>query len=287
MRMFARSLLTVLMGLWSGLAWAEVPSGQSRELGIQFETLGGDGWCKPDVKLRLTAAQAGVFQPETVPFVQMIGRIRSILLDACPQAERLVFDAQAGKEAAPAIEMSRLTAWEVLYTVDPKTRKPGCAPDVSDCALRAEAFVALHKALRGDAFAETRVTTLLDDQAPEHAVWVSGSVVGKLTVNPSDAFGNRFTTAGQLAEAMAFSLGHTCRAGGGTDEGLWSETYQKGTLVFGLTCNETGGARQQNAFVVSAASQLFRVFSFFDVAETTVSVSDAARQVMANIEGAQ
>jgi hypothetical protein len=68
-------LLTLVLtaGLWPGLGRAEAPSGQSRELGIQFETLGGNAWCKPDVSVRLTAGQVAAFDPETVPFVQMIG----------------------------------------------------------------------------------------------------------------------------------------------------------------------------------------------------------------------
>src|SRR5262245_9629096 len=107
----------------------------------------------PDVAVALTAPKADAFQPEARSFVQMVGRIRAVVMDQCPTVERIVFEAAAQRRTVLPIEMTRLTRWQRLVPVDPETRRPACPraePAAAECAKRADAFrCGLNSGLRG------------------------------------------------------------------------------------------------------------------------------------------
>ena len=266
----------------AGSARGEVVKGQSRDLGIQFEVRGGATWCTPDVVVELTAAKADAFEPETLPLVQMLGRIRAVVIDQCPRVERISFDGTAQNRPAVSIEMTRLTKWRRLFNVDPKTRRPPCptqVPAATECGKRVDAYLLIHKIMRGDRFAETELTTTLDEQDGAHAVWVSGEVIGKLTIKERDEFAGRFASNGQLAEAMLHGLADQCSREGAVQGGMWSETWSEGSdlAMRGFSCRPPADISSNHAFIVISRGARFYVFALLDRGNDSEVVKRAAQ----------
>jgi hypothetical protein len=270
----------------AGAAAGEVVKGQSRELGIQFEVRGGDAWCKPDVAVALTAPKVDVFQPEARPFVQMLGRIRAVVMDQCPTVERIVFEAAAQRRAVVAIEMTRLTRWQRLIAFDPETRRPVCPraePAAAECGKRADAYLAVHRIMRGDQFAAAELTTVLDEQDEAHAVWVDGGVVGKLTVRDRGDLPARYASNAELGEAVAGAVVAQCRRDGGAPEPVWAETWFAGSereiAVRGLSCRPRAGPAGHHALLVTSAGSRFHVLALRAEGSDAEAVRTAARQL--------
>ena len=264
------SLSCVLLAVAiAGSARGEAVKGQSRELGIQFEVGGGATWCTPDVVVALTAARADAFKPETLPFVQMLGRIRAVVIDQCPSVERISFDGAAQNRPVVSIEMTRLTKWRRLIKIDPQTRRPPCPtqePAATECGKRVDAYLLTHRVMRGDSFAETELTTVLDEQDGAHAVWVSGEVIGKLTIKERNELAGRFASNSELAEAVLHGLADQCSREGAVHEGMWSETWSEGSdreaAVRGFSCRPLADVPNHHAIIVMSIGLRFYVFAF-------------------------
>lgn len=289
------SLVCALLAVaTAGSAAGEVVKGQSRELGIQFEVKGGDTWCKPEVAVALTAAKPDAFRPDTLPFVQMVGRIRAVVMDQCPAVERIAFDAAAQGRPVLSVEMTRLTRWRRLFTVDPATRRPTCPrqePAASECGARADAYLAAHRIMRGAQFAEAELTTVLDEQDEAHAVWVSGAAVGKLTVKERSQLGARYAANDQLGDAIANALSVQCRRDGGAPQPVWAETWFGGSereiAVRGLSCRPRSGPMGHHAVLVTSAGARFHVYALFADGGDTEAAQAAARQMAMAIGATQ
>jgi hypothetical protein len=265
-----------------GSAAGEVLKGQSRDLGIQFEAGGGAAWCKPDVAVALTAAKPDAFKPETLQFVQMVGRIRAVVMDQCPSVERITFDATAQLRPVMSIEMTRLTKWRRLFNLDPKTRKPPCPtqePAATECGKRADAYLVTHRVMRGDGFAETELTTVLDEQDGAHAVWASGEVIGKLTIRDQSEFAGRYASNGQLADAIMRGIGDQCSREGVAAEQMWSEGSDRDVAVRGLSCRPKAGAPNHHAVLVTSAGPRFQIFALLTSGSDAEATRIAARQL--------
>lgn len=278
----------------AGSAAGEVVKGQSRELGIRFEVKGGEAWCKPEVAIALTAAKPDAFRPDTVPFVQMVGRIRAVVMDQCPGVERIAFDAAAQGRPAVSVEMTRLTRWRRLFTVDPATRRPACPrqePAAAACGARAEAYLATHRIMRGAQFAEAELTTVLDEQDEAHAVWVSDAVVGKLTIKERSQLGGRYATNDQLGDAIANAVGAQCSRDGGVPEPVWAETWFGGSerelAVRGLSCRPRSGPAGHHAILVTSAGARFHIFALLADGTDPEAARTAARQMAMAMGAAQ
>ena len=289
------SLVCALLAVaTAGSAAGEVVKGQSRELGIQFEVKGGEAWCGPEVAVALTAAKPDAFRPDTLPFVQMVGRIRAIVMDQCPGVERIAFDAAAQGRPALAVEMTRLTRWRRLFAVDPATRRPTCPrqePAASACGTRAEAYLAAHRIMRGAQFAQAELTTVLDEQDEADAVWVAGGVVGKLTIKERSLLGGRYATNDQLGDAIASALSAQCSRDGGVPDPAWAETWfggsERALAVRGLSCRPRSGPAGHHAVLVTSAGARFHVFALLADGSDAEAAQAAARQMAMAIGAAQ
>jgi hypothetical protein len=252
----------------TGEAKAEVVKGQSRDLGIQFEVVGGENWCRPDVAVALTAAKPDAFKPEGLPFVQMLGRIRAIVMHQCPLVERIAFDGVSEQRTVLSIEMTRLTRWRRMFPIDPKTRRPLCpgqGPAATECGKRADAYLIAHKLIRGDRFVDSELTAVLEESDESHAVWISGNVVGKLTIRERSEFAGRYASSGELAAAIVEVIGNQCSRDGAGREREWSQTWSRGApyevAARGLSCRPTAGEPNHYAVLVTSVGPRFHVFA--------------------------
>jgi hypothetical protein len=273
-------------------ARSEVLKGQSRELGIQFEVPGGANWCAPDIMVALRAAKADAFKPETLQFVQMLGRIRAIIMDQCPKVERIAFDAASQQRAVMSIEMTRLTKWRKLVGVEPGTRRPTCPtkPQDAECDKRIDAYLLTHKLMRGDPFAMTELTSFLEEEAGAHAVWRSGDVTGKLTIKERSDYAGRFRSGNQLADAATDALRVLCSREGGLPDLLWSESWPRSTeeetAVRGFSCRRATGVSEHSALIVSSAGTTFHVFALLALGAEAQAARAAARDLVLAIVAA-
>jgi hypothetical protein len=268
-RATALPVACVLLGVAAaGGAAGETVQGQSRELGIRFEVRGGEAWCGPEVGVDLTADNAGAIRPDTPAFVRMAGRIRAVVMDQCPAVEVIAFHAAAPRSPVLTLETTRLTRWRGLVHVEATTRRPACPPqqpEASACGKRAEAYLALHRIMQGERFAEAELTTVLDDQDAAHAVWVAGGVVGKLTIKDRGELGGGFASGAELGDAIAAGVADQCGRDGGTAQPVWAETWFAGTerevAARGLSCRPRTGRAGHHAFLVMQAGGRFHVFA--------------------------
>jgi hypothetical protein len=292
----------------AGGAAGEVVKGQSRDLGIQFEVSGGSAWCKPSVAVALTAARPDAFQPDDVPFVKMLGRIRAIVMDQCPAVERIAFDASARSRPVLSIEMTRLTRWRRLFRIDPDTRRPACRVEprvvplvvprvvpgrspAEECGRRSDAYLVTHRTMRGDQFAEAELTTVLDEQDDAHAVWVLGDVIGKLTIMERSEFSGRYASNADLGRAIAGAIGAQCGRDGGISEEDWGEAWflrsDREIAVRGISCRPKAGAPSHHAVLVTTEASRFHIFALLTSASDAKTARDAAAHMASAIGAAQ
>lgn len=272
-------------------AFGEVLKGQSAGLGIQFEAVGGSTWCQPDITVRLTAGNASAFKSEVPEFVRMIGRIRAIVTDQCPAAERILFDALVQNRAVTAIEITRLTKWRRLFNVDVRTRKPVCSPQAQDCTLRAEAYLVTHRIMRGERFAQTELTSVMDQESEAHAVWLSGDVIGKLTVQNRSVLLGRYSSISNFADAIMSGIVHQCAGEGARQERPWSETWPEGPnteiAVRGVSCRSNDDPPIHHTLLVTPAGDQIQIFAFWTRSEDGESTRAAVKHVAMGISHAR
>lgn len=96
--------------------------GWSAGLRIEFSATGGQSWCGTDVSILLTAERGDSFQPDSVAFQRMIGRIRAAVQAECPTVQTVLFDGKVNNELVYAGETSSLGEWRHVV-LDPSTRK--------------------------------------------------------------------------------------------------------------------------------------------------------------------
>jgi hypothetical protein len=281
----ALAIAIVFVMILSSAAALEPVRGRSRDLNIDFEASGGAKWCAPAVVVRLDAPQPSRFDLDHAAFVLMIGRIKSIVLDQCFSAELITFEGRAKGAAAFAMEISRLTKWRRLTRLDPPTRKPLCdgvQPRGADCDRRIAAYATAKQMMRGPAFSEVEIVTLLDTGVADHLVWKANNIVGKLQLSHRGELGGTFDN-GSLADAIAAQTGAACSASGGRAGAPTSATYEKNLAYRGLACQAAGGAVVQNVILVASENDWFYIFSLWSDDANHEHVSAAASRLVKGI----
>ena len=211
-----RWLLVAAALFWPLNAVAEEVRGRSDELGIDFEVAGGANWCAPSVTVMLMAKQPGVFDLEASPFARMVGRIRAVVSEPCPQLERIEF--QGGTETSIAVmfEMTRLTGWRRFVPLDTANARQLCrSPDPSPrsnaaCEPRIAAYATAHQILRGEDFREAILDDYLDTTLPSHLTWRDGATTGKITTLDADDLLQKFGSLGGMLDAMVGIVAEPC-----------------------------------------------------------------------------
>jgi hypothetical protein len=276
----------VMFAAGVGSARADILHGQSQDLGIRFEAAGGMEWCKPNVVIRLTADKASVFQPETVPFLQMIGRIRAVVMDECPATESLFIEGVIKGRPVFASEMSRLTRWRRLVTLDHATRRPLCTleADQAECQKRTEAYITARQLMRGKEFAETEITTMLEASNPDHLIWTSGVATGKLRIADRADFSGVYSTGAQLADGIIADISNVCVQDGGMPSPSLSTDYNVNLTQRALLCRQPQDTPVQNVVLVHSTDTRFKVFSFRSEGAQTDAATTVALRLASAIQ---
>jgi len=272
-----RSILAAALGLILCAAtptasFAEGIHGESQELGIKFRVAGSSAWCAARVRIELTAANVRTLEPDSVKFMQMIGRIRAVVLSQCPQTDLIQF-AGTGGGAAFAAETSRLTKWRRFITFDSATRQPNCPPAVPQpqCAAQAEAYTTAVRLFAGKAFDDTEVVNTLDADSND-LTFRAKNLVGKLRIVSSGDLSGQFTSAAQFADAIAADIGGACAAESGRAETGGPIDHGRQLARRSVLCRIAGRADGQNVILVWQSAGKFRVFSLLSEGATAGEV---------------
>jgi hypothetical protein len=267
----------VLIGFAAGTPSAATGvHGESRDLGIRFVVASGTHWCRPEVDVHLTADSAAKFRIDTVPFLDMLGRIRAVLASECPVVERITYIGLVKGHTEFAAATSHLTGWHRLIAEDPSTRRPLC-PDPADvkCPARAEAYVVARDLMRGAPFSDVMITNTMGPDSNDLA-FRDGDVIGKLRIAPRDRYAKAFPTPDAFAQAIAAGIADACRKqGGGTETPPDPEpTPQLGRSM--TVCQPKEGAAVHSFVLVWNTEGTYRVFSLLGLGPTRKDVADLA-----------
>ena len=207
-----RWLLVAATLFWPLNAVAEEVRGRSDELGIDFEVAGGANWCAPSVTVMLMAKAPGVFDLEASPFARMVGRIRAVVSEPCPQLERIEFQGSTETSIAAMFEMTRLTGWRRFVPLDTANARQLCRgpDDKGACELRIAAYETAHQILRGEDFREAILVDYLDTTLPSHLTWRDGASTGKMTTLDADDLLQKFGSLGGMLDAMVGIVAARC-----------------------------------------------------------------------------
>ena len=256
-------LVVFVAALSTSASEAEVVSGQSRELGIRFEVKGGSDWCSSSALVRLDAENATAFRSADVPFQQMIGRIRAVVMGQCSILDGLTFEGYSKGSLAFVAEVSKLTGWRHLVSMDAATRRPHCLFGLqvhAECARRAQAYMVGRQALQPILYPDLVFTTLLDPRAPTHFAWKAGDVVGKLTIAEGDPVADGSDGSNAAAAGVLIDLVEGCKANEGTPGETWLLDGAKEVTLGGFDC-QRAAARENIVVVVAGTAAGFDVFS--------------------------
>lgn len=202
------------------IAAAEEVRGRSDELGIDFEVAGGTAWCAPSATVMLMAKDAGVFNLEAPVFARMVGRIRAVVSEPCPQLERIEFQGVTETAVAAMFEMTRLTGWRRFVPLDTSNARPMCrGADRSSrsspaCEPRIVTYETAHKILSGESFREAILVDYLDTTMQTHLTWRDGETVGKITTLDADDVFPKFGSLGGMLDALLGIMAEHCAAPG-------------------------------------------------------------------------
>ena len=246
-------------------AMAEVVRGQSRELGIRFEVAGGSDWCQPAPLIRLDADAATAFKSNSVPFQQMIGRIRAVVAGQCDIIEELAVEGYAKGQLVFVAETSRQTGWRHLVVLDPVTKLALCLDGQHahpDCPRRAQAYRVARQALRPDTFPGLELTTLLDPRLPTHLGWKAGDVIGKITIAEADHIADYYDSSNALADSFFADMMQACASNGGVAGEPWTLEGAKLITLGGFACQRQG-VTETTVAVIAATAAGFDIFGLW------------------------
>jgi hypothetical protein len=241
-------------------------NGRSRELGLEFATVGGAKWCGPSVTVQLTGSDPAVLTLDHPLFLVTLGRIRAIVVGQCPAVEVLTFDGRSRNGRVFAAEVLRLTGWRRYVALDPVTQRPSCegaAPDPSECNKRIAAYGTVKQLLRGPPFADTELTTMLDTAAEEHVVWRTGSVLGKLQLTNPRELASQFASNAELADAIIAQSEEACRTDGGAPGEIATGDYVGDLAYRSVGCQPVNGQAHQSSVLVASRDGWFYVFNLW------------------------
>jgi hypothetical protein len=256
----------VLLAAGATAVTADPVRGRSRDLGIAFELAGGEQWCGATVTVQLTADSDDAYQPEGMPFLQMIGRIRAIINDQCASVARIVLDGQAHGKKVFAAEMTRLTRWRRIIALDPQTMRPLCVPPPADrfeCDKRIAAYVTVSRMMQGPTFTDVEITSLLENRTDLQLGWQANGTFGALKITHRSEYDNRYTTNAAFADANLQSVERICVGEGGRAEAVPAADYGSGLAYRSTLCRRTGAATRINILLVASQGDWFYLFSLW------------------------
>jgi len=260
-----RRLLWTALLLAAGLipAAAEPVYGRSSELGIDFELAGDSDWCDATVVVQLGAANASVYQPESVPLLQMIGRIRAVIHDHCAKVERILIVGFVKEQKVFAAEMTKLTRWRRFISLDPKTETPVCtppSPDDGECDKRIAAYAAVMDLMHGPAFADVELTSVMEDRTDLHAAWLEKGAFGVLKLSHRSEHDGRYTDNAAFADDNIDGIVKTCMEEGGQTARLPAPDYGGGVSFRSALCRRPGKPLRFNLVLVKSVDDWFYLF---------------------------
>ena len=266
-------------------ATAETVHGRSRELGIAFELTGGEDWCHPDVGIALSADKASVYQPEGEAFLKMVGRIRAIINTQCPSVERIYVIGHVEQKPVFAAEMSRLTRWHRFIPLDVNTKKPLCAPTGSECDKRIAAYLTMTQLMRGEAFADIEVTSVMEDRNDLQLAWTMRNAYGALKISHRSEFNNQYTTNAAFADANLPAIAEACKAAGGTSSRIPSADHGAALAQRSLLCRRPGNPNSLNIILVVSEGDWFYLFSLWATEPHMAAADEMAAQIVRVLTG--
>jgi hypothetical protein len=263
-RRYLFATLLILSASECASSRAEEVHGESRDLGITFVVEGGAKWCRPDIVVKLSSGSADVFQPDAIPFLQMIGRIEAVVISQCPAIEKISFDGFVDSDRRVfAAEASRLTRWRRFIGLEPETRRPICQSSESmNCASKIDAYAMVHALMRGAGFADVAVTALLQPDDSDLSFRFK-DVVGKVRITPSDEIPPELAAADKFARAIAESIAEGCRADTGIADSIVQKAHGADLAEAELSCTQANKKKAKNIVIVSKSNDKFRVLSFW------------------------
>jgi hypothetical protein len=242
---------------------AQEVHGRSSDLHIDFRVLGGANWCRPDVEVRLSATSADAYKTaDTIPFVQMLGRIRAVILSQCETAETIVFEGRAEKQIAFAAEMSRLTKWRRIINLEHKSRKPLCPVDSSEtqCKDQIELYLTARAALKGEAFRDVEIVRALESDADDLTFRID-KVVGKIRIARGDTVVS-FPKAAKFADAIGADIAASCEKERGAVEVIKAADFGVEISRRGSICRAANQS-STTTVLVWTKGDTFRVLSLW------------------------
>lgn len=252
----------VLAAAIPSTARTETVHGQSRELKIDFTVAGGTRWCGPLVRVLLTASATSAFAPDTIPFLQMVGRVRAVLQSLCPTIENIRFEGRTDNRLVFAAETLRLTKWRRLIELNPATGRPSCPPDTTSCTSQVEAYLIAQALLRGESFQATELTGVLEP-GNEGLTLRSNGVIGKLRVVPREQVAGEFATPAAFASAVVRSLEANCKSSGGRSKAVRSKDFKADIAQRSVGCKQPDRTGTQNIVLVWSSSANYAVLSLW------------------------
>jgi hypothetical protein len=242
---------------------AEPVRGQSRELGITFELAGDSDWCNAAVVVELSASKASVYQPEGIPFVKMIGRIRAIIDGQCPKVERILYVGFAGDRKVFAAEMTKLTRWRRIISLDPETETPACKPTGDACARRVAAYVKVMQVMSGPFFADVELTSVMENRNDLDASWTANQAFGALKLSRRSEHEGRHADSAAFADANRDKLEEACKEEGGRPVRLQGPDYGNVLAFRSVLCQRPGKPSRLNIVVVTSEGDWSYMFSLW------------------------
>ena len=263
-------------------AEAEPVRGQSRELGISFELDGDTQWCGPQVRVLLNASQNNAYQAESIPFLNMIGRIRAVINNQCRPVEHIVFDGYVGQRLLFAAETSRFTRWRRFLVLDPLTRMPVCSAQVDpQCERRVGAYLTMRQVMRGDGFAEVEITSLLESGSDWHLTWEAHGVLGGVRLTHRSEVDRELWMNTAFADAHLAQITQICAAGSATILRIPQPDYGPRVASGSVRCETEGRPARVYIILVGVEDEWLYLFSL--AAEgTRTSAADAFAVRLAN-----
>ncbi len=288
LRRIAYSLF-LLAVLCAAAADAQPVNGRSRELGIAFETIGGEQWCSPAVAVQLTAQNAAAYNLDHAPFALMLGRIRAILVDQCRATELITFDGAAAGRRVFLAEASKLTQWRRFIGLDPTTQQPMCqgaSRNSAECDKRAAAYITAKQLMRGSLFDDADLATFLDTGSEEHLAWRTQAVAGRLQLTNPEELGGQYENIAALADAIIGQSADACAGAGGQSGQIATGDYVGDIAYRSLACQPSGQAIYQVSTVIVSRGGWYYVFSLSGEGVNIAAVDDMAGHLIRSI-GAQ
>jgi hypothetical protein len=277
-------LLGAALLLTGGLsaAGAEPVHGQSRELGIKFELAGDSDWCNATVVVELSADKASVYQPEDVPFLKMIGRIRAVINDQCPKVERILYSGFAGEKKVFAAEMTKLTRWRRVINLDPETETPACkpaTPDDGECNKRIAAYVKVMQVMNGPFFADVELTSLMEDRTDLHAGWQAKDAFGALVLSLRSEHEGRYADSAAFADANNGGLEEACTEDGGRPLQIPGPDYGAALALRSMLCQRPGKPSRLNIVLVASECDWFNLYSLWGEEPNMAAANTMANRI--------